>query len=143
MNGLGPCGSKIQQSRLKVLLKQVFIAQCMGIQQRQLDQEQFGFVGACLVYGLGQCVIDLLQSVDAECFCGVGHETVLLIGAVRIGAQFADAQRPGSTNGHIVGVAHLNSGLVIEEVRNRGLRSFDLGGQQGLLADCAVEEPIH
>ena len=35
-----------------MLLKQLGLAQCVGIQQRQLDQEQFGLVGSGLGFGL-------------------------------------------------------------------------------------------
>ena len=43
---------------------------------------------------------------------------------------------------HVVGVGDGQAGLVVEQVGQRGLRAFDLRGEQRLLADGAVEQPL-
>ena len=42
----------------------------------------------------------------------------------------------------VVGVADGEAGFFVEEIGERGLRAFDLRGEQGFLADGAVEQPV-
>ena len=56
-----PCSSQVEQRGLQLLLEQFGVAQRVGVEQRELDQEQFGLVLAGLVDGAGQGVVDGLR----------------------------------------------------------------------------------
>ena len=64
---------QVEQGRLELLLEQLGMALRIGVEQRELDQEQFGLVLAGLVDGGRQGVVDGFQAVDGEgVWCGYG-----------------------------------------------------------------------
>ena len=64
---------QVEQGRLELLLEQLGMALRIGVEQCELDQEQFGLVLAGLVDGGRQGVVDGFQAVDGEgVWCGYG-----------------------------------------------------------------------
>lgn len=69
-----PAVSEVAQCCGDMGVDGVRVRQCVGVQQGQLHQEQFGFLRSGLVDGRSQGVVDGLQTRDGQCFDWVhGH----------------------------------------------------------------------
>ncbi len=71
------------------------------------------------------------------------HADGQAIGGAQMALYLAEGAQVVGDLFDVIGVADGQPGLVIEQVHQRGLGAFDLRGQQGFLADGAVEQPVH